>query len=623
LIEKLQKKYGQEIFNLDGIGKQLDIFEFTSEYMKSSKKATSDLSVDPNANISEKSIIAYEVELPKGLFRLNSYFMMWKRIRSVFKDKELADRTVEANITGDIYINDFHRFGAGAPYCFAYSCYDIMVQGLPFITKVSSVPAKHADTFMEHVIQSVVYFSNSTAGAVSLPDLFFCLAYYIKKDVEDGIIPRDLEKRERYINQLFQIFTYTMNQPFRSGHQSAFTNVSVFDRNFLEDLFGKLRYPDGSFPDFDLIDKLQKMYVEFFAREQTRTQMTFPLVTGCLSIDDEKEIRDKDFLAWLARVNRDFGFINIYCGKLGILSSCCRLRNDSSNEFFSSLGAGGVKIGSCGVSTINLPRIAHKARSNKDRFFKELEEIMTVNFAALLTRRRIIERRIQQGRLPLYNLGFMHLDQQYCTTGFIGAYEACEVMGIDPISDDGKNFLLEVFDYMNKRNTDASKRYSAPFNLEQIPGEGAAVKLLKKDNLLGYGDGEYYIYSNQFTPLTKKIDILDRIRIHGQFDAKMTGGAICHINLSERVHDYRQMESVIKVAAKLGVVYFAINYVIGKCKNNHLAVTDNKRQKCTVCGCNITNKFTRVVGFLTDVSDWIEERREKEFPDRVFYEKVD
>jgi ribonucleoside-triphosphate reductase len=40
---------------------------------------------------------------------------------------------------------------------------------------------------------------------------------------------------------------------------------------------------------------------------------------------------------------------------------------------------------------------------------------------------------------------------------------------------------------------------------------------------------------------------------------------------------------------------------------------------CPLCGEAIVNKYTRVVGFLTKVSNWIKERREIDFPNRQFY----
>ena len=47
------------------------------------------------------------------------------------------------------------------------------------------------------------------------------------------------------------------------------------------------------------------------------------------------------------------------------------------------------------------------------------------------------------------------------------------------------------------------------------------------------------------------------------------------------------------------------------------------RTTCPICGGKITGTYTRVVGFLTKVDNWIPERREYDFPQRQFYEKVE
>lgn len=54
--------------------------------------------------------------------------------------------------------------------------------------------------------------------------------------------------------------------------------------------------------------------------------------------------------------------------------------------------------------------------------------------------------------------------------------------------------------------------------------------MANKDRVLGY-QNEYELYSNQFIPLTVNADLLDRIKLQGMFDGKMSGGAICHLNI--------------------------------------------------------------------------------------------
>ena len=73
--------------------------------------------------------------------------------------------------------------------------------------------------------------------------------------------------------------------------------------------------------------------------------------------------------------NIEFGFINMYSGSTSTLSSCCRLRSDKSSEYFNSFGSGSTKIGSLGVCTINMPRLAFKHTGNDDAFIDNLIEL--------------------------------------------------------------------------------------------------------------------------------------------------------------------------------------------------------------------------------------------------------
>ena len=54
------------------------------------------------------------------------------------------------------------------------------------------------------------------------------------------------------------------------------------------------------------------------------------------------------------------------------------------------------------------------------------------------------------------------------------------------------------------------------------------------------------------------------------------------------------------------------------CEDGHITV-GRSDEKCSVCGKPITDKLTRVVGFLTNTKNWHEVRRKHDFPDRKFY----
>ena len=303
-----------------------------------------------------------------------------------------------------------------------------------------------------------------------------------------------------------------------------------------------------------------------------------------------------------------------------ITHNCCRLRSDSEKmkQFFNSFGSGGVKIGSHRVCTINLPRLAHLSSDFED-FIVRLIEKMELAHDILRVHRQTLQDEIDQGLLPLYTLGLMDLKTQFSTVGIIGFYEALEMLGYD-LAEDTDNAVAaaqRVVEVMNKMNDDQSFKDGFMYNLEQIPGEAAAVKLAQKDHIVYGDDMNYDMYSNQFVPLVKKVPLATRIKVQGAFDQSMSGGSILHINLAEKVQSVDVLEALMEFAIENNVNYFAPNYNIMECVDGHTNV--GKSDHCPTCGKEIADNYTRVVGFYTPVSKWKEERRgEIDYESRVF-----
>ena len=618
LYMHLKAKYPQKLFDLDGIGKQLDMSEFSRNFFSS--KVTADASIDSNANVDDVSVIAYNTELPKPFFRMNSYYILWKELKRLY-GLEIANKVVEMNLIGDIYINDFHGIGAGMPYCFNYSTYDIHMNGLPMVKKIKSIAPKYLYSFKSQLEQFTVVASNSTLGATGLADLLIVMSYYVnnilKTKSDAGFNFKTEEDCWKYVEENLVSFIYTINQPMRAN-QSPFTNVSIYDDYFLDSMCDDYIFIDGSNPDKEIVKKLQKLYLDVMNKELERTPITFPVTTACFSVDENKEIKDREFLEFIAKENQEYGFINIYCGDSATLSSCCRLRSERKSEYFNSFGSGSSKIGSLGVCTINLPRLAIKNK-DKEIFFKELKSMVEICAKVNNAKRKIVEKRIKNGNEPLYTLDFMDLNKQYSTCGVCGFNECISYLGEDILDDKGIELGLEIINIINETNDKMQKQYNAPHNCEQIPAETVAVKLANKDKLLGYQE-EYNLYSNQFIPLIKNADLLDRIKLQGIFDSHFSGGAICHLNCDQRIEDYHSIMDLIETTAKKGVIYFAINYVLSECENGHMTV--GNENICSICGKPIINNYTRVVGFLTNIKNWNKVRREEDFPNRQFYHGV-
>lgn len=354
-----------------------------------------------------------------------------------------------------------------------------------------------------------------------------------------------------------------------------------------------------------------------------------------------KCIEDKIFFKILS-INKVDYEDNVYCIERldekdpyftlpsGLITHNCRLRSSISDlGYTNTFGSGSSKIGSIGVVSINLPRIAKMSLDNNENFDKFLDRVKKITRVTGIinnSKRKFLKDRAERGALPLYTLGFMEFDKQYSTTGFTGLYEAMSILGYDMLSDEGVVNAGKTLDAISEEYELMAKEFNAPHNTEQVPAESSSIKLAKKDKLLGIFDDkpEWYVpfYSNQFLPLIKEgVDLIDRIDVQGKLDQKCTGGAVCHLNIDNQIQNVDTMINLIKYACEKGVIYFAVNYQLNECENSHFSV-GRYVDKCPTCGKDIVNQYTRVVGFLTNVKYWQFERREHDFPNRKFYNRA-
>lgn len=634
LLSSIKEKYSNELFLIQGIAnRNLDINQFSkSFFQKSASKNVASLSADPNANVTGMHIDQWTYEFGKGIQKLNSIYLAWDSIRKVY-GLEDANDIIEAVMDGTIFINDLHQFDR--PYCFGFDLAPLCMDGLKFFDRLNIKAPKRADSFIDLVIQSTAYLSNQIAGATSFPTLFVNLDWYLRNDYGDDYTSQ-MEEDDQFsdkIENLFQKLIYSWGWPFR-GSQSPFTNVSILDRGFLNSLFGineengspKYVNPDGTSPLLDSIYVLQKKFYEYFDRVFATEQIfTFPIITLAISLDENRNYIDNDFIEWVCKTYANKCVANIYIGEPNSFSSCCRMKNDfekinsKKKEYQNSFGVGGISIGSTRVVGINFPRIAFRMKEEGLDSYKELlEEGLTKCRKVLFAHRELLKDRINRGTFPLYKAGWIDLDKQYNTVGFIGAYEFLDILGKDIVSDEGSDYLVDVMRLIEEHTSQWEIEDKVSYNIEQIPGESMAVRLAETDKLLGFNKGyEVGLYSNQYVPLIKDASISDRFKIQGKFDALTSGGSILHLN----IHDGAALSNVqvfklLEFARKSQTVYFAINRVFCKCEQGHYAISNNG--SCPECGAKIKKVFSRVVGFIVPVESW-HHARQDEFHDRVFY----
>ena len=623
---KMQEAYGTEMAHLNGFDdEQLSYTDFISNFIDTNTVA--DASIDGNSNVSHKDIVTLEREMPKPHSKLLAFNKIYYEIQKKF-GFQAANEWLKMEWIGALYMHDANS-ATFRHYCFAYDLKDLAEKGLYFIDGLNGQPAKHLITFVDFVKEFVSFACNRSSGAVGLPNLIPYMYYFWKKDVEADYLGIKSSGNEKYYaEQAFQRFIYAVNQPYvRDGSQSAFTNTSVFDRPYFEALFGGSVFPDGSFmiDSEEEIIEFQKWYMEVMSNVRSENMFTFPVSTiSLLRKEGEYDLNsldafvDKEFAEWGIRHNMKWSDSNIFQDtSVNSLSNCCRLKSDIRDlGYFNSVGGTALKVGSVKVSTINLARIALDTNSEFE-FLKELEHRTIVNLRALDCVRHIIQRNVEKGLLPNFSHSLVDFEHLYNTIGFIGIYETMKKFGYTRVDELGNTYYTDEASSFGKKIFEVMRATADKFiedngcdykiNCEQIPGESAAAKMMKKDKFF-YPDAGIYdlpLYGNQFIPLGIKTTGQERIRIQAQFDGYCNGGSILHYNIDAPFDTYEKALYMTNYIANKGVTYFAFNTKISACKFNHAFYGE----VCPVCGNPVNATFTRIVGFYTKIETWSKERK--------------
>ena len=525
---------------------------------------------------------------------------------------------------GQLYMHDGDT-STFKHYCFAYDLKDLAEKGLYFLEGRNAEPAKHLITFVDFVKEFIGYASNRSSGAVGLPNLLPYMFYFWKRDVETQYF---LRNPEYYAKQNFQRFIHAVNQPYvRDGQQSAFTNTSIFDRPYFEALFGGSEFPDGTFMiDYEEeIMQFQKWYMEVMAEIRSKNMFTFPVNSisllrkeGSFPLDSLEGFEDPEFAEWAIKHNMKWSDSNIFQDtSVNSLSNCCRLKSDIRDlGYFNSIGGTALKVGSVKVSTINLARLALDTDSEEE-YLEELAHRTLVDIRALDVIRHIIKRNVDKKLLPNFTHGLVDFEHLYNTIGFIGVYETMKRFGYTRedefgnvyYTDEAAAFGEKIFKTMREVADNFISETGADYmiNTEQIPGESAAAKLMKKDKFF-YPDANIYdlpLYGNQFIPLGIKTSLQERVRIQAMFDGFCNGGSILHANIDAPFDSFEKALRMTNYIAEQGVTYFAFNTKIQVCEDNHAFYGTT----CPNCGKPIATEFTRIVGFYTPIKTWSKERK--------------
>lgn len=567
--------------------------KYIDHYIHSQNSASGSL-VDANANVDTKNIGILEAEMYKPDTIQVNRALVQRKLTEMYGEK-LAEKYIEDIEEHRIYIHDETSL---RPYCASITLFPFLLHGTKPLGGTSEAP-KNIHSFCGSFVNLVYQVASGFAGAIATVEFLLYFDYFAKKTWGTDYI--DLHTAD--VRQALQGVVYALNQPASArGNQSVFWNISVLDRFYFEQLFGGFKFPDGTQPVYEgTFRKLQMFFMEWFRQERERALLTYPVLTASLLVDAEGKPKDKHF-AWACaeEMSKGLSFFVYESDSVDSLSSCCRLRNEFTDNTFSyTLGAGGVSTGSVQVITINMNRYV---QTKEEAFAKLLGRVHMY----LLAHRAVIEDYIEGGLLPAYSTGFISLDKQFCTIGINGMLEASEFERGKADTAFFSQYLKEIYE----NNKEWKKLTGVKFNTEFVPAENLGVKNAKWDKEAGL-QVPRGCYNSYFFPVEDdSYNIIDKLRLHGKENTQwLDGGSACHLNL-EQLMSKEQAYDLICMAGKLGVNYWTFNVLMTLC-NDCGFINVNTENHCIKCGSKDIDYATRVIGYLKRISSFSTERQKE------------
>ena len=611
ILYRFEHKSSRDTYTKEGLSRYRKYIDFMDEY-SDALNAASGSKYDPNSNVEVKNISTMSGEIFKKDTIMINRLLMYDKITELY-DEDLAKEYIRQLEAHEIYKHDETSL---LPYCVAITMYPFLLDGLTNLGGHSS-PPKHLQSFLGSFINLVFIIASQFAGAVATPEFIMYMDYFVRKEYGDDYYLHD--QYDSIIKDGFQQVVYSMNQPCAARNfQSVFWNLSYFDKNYFESMFGNFYFPDATKPQWESVDYLQRKFMTWFNDERKVKMLTFPVETMALLSDGKDDYLDKEYADLTAKMYADgHSFFTYTSDSADSLSSCCRLKNEIAENVFSfSLGAGGVATGSKSVMTINVNRMVQladqKGLSLDEATRTQVDKVHKYQTAF----NEIIKDKFKKRMLPVYDAGFITLEKQYLTIGLNGLVEAAESRGLKVSNNDEYiDFVESILKPIYEENKKA-KTKDLMFNTEFVPAEGLGVKNATWDREAGLLVARDVYNSYFYVVEDEECNIIDKFILHGkQLTQYLDGGSALHMNLDEHLTEpqYRQL---LNTAVKTGCNYFTFNIPNTIC-NDCGHISKHKLDCCPSCSSENVDYATRIIGYLKRVSSFSLKRQEEE--SRRFY----
>lgn len=300
------------------------------------------------------------------------------------------------------------------------------------------------------------------------------------------------------------------------------------------------------------------------------------------------------------------------------------------------------KRGNLSFTSINLPRIAIRAKGDIGWFYEELDRKIDLVVDQLLDRFAIQSRK-KVKNFPFLMGNHVWLDSEKLkpddeigevlkhgtlSIGWIGLAEALVALIGEHHgeSERAQNLGLEIISHMRKRMDEETNRTGLNFSLLATPAEGLSGRFVKLDRkkfgkIEGVTDRDYY--TNSFhVPVYYNISAIDKIYKEAPYHELTNAGHISYVELDgDTTKNPEAFEKVIRAMHDAGIGYGSINHPVDR--DPVCGYTGIIGDVCPKCGRHDgddgigIDRIRRVTGYLVGTLDRFNDGKRAEERDRV------
>lgn len=483
----------------------------------------------------------------------------------------------QAHRDGDIHIHDLDMLSG---YCAGWSLRQLLTEGFNGIPgKIEATPPRHMSAAIGQIVNFLGTLQNEWAGAQAFSSFDTYMAPFIRRDA----------MTYTEVKQCMQELIYNLNVPSRWGTQTPFTNLT-FDWTCPADLKEQIPYVGGEEMPFaygDLqteMDMINRAYIEVMMAGDAKGRVfTFPIPTYNITPDfDWDHPNTERLFEMTARYGLPYfqNFLNSDLEPHMVRSMCCRLQLDLRELLKRGNGLFGSaeQTGSVGVVTVNCARLGHTCRGDEAALMARLDLLLGMGRDVLETKRKVVQRYIDQGLYPYTRRYLGTLRNHFSTLGVNGINEM-----IRNFTDDAENvttpaghaLAVRLLDRVRARMTEFQEETGHLYNLEATPAEGTTYRFAREDRKrypgilqAGTEAQPYYTNSSQL-PVGHTDDPFEALALQEALQGKYTGGTVLHLYMNETVSSASACKELVRRAlSHFRLPYITVTPTFSICPNH-------------------------------------------------------